>query len=213
MKSVLNDLKKTPTLMLGFALMALGIWMLKESELGMPPWDCFTQGMMEYIPLTFGQLSQLTGLVILIFAILLKVYPGIGTILNIIFIGVFYDIIDYFFDISQDQFFINVIYVIVGSFVMAVGTVLYMKVGLGQGPRDSVILGIYRLYTIKYGFIKFGIEAVVLTIGIILGGTAGFGTALALFFISFFTQEILNKIDLDPKEIDHKYLHHYFNAN
>ncbi len=210
MKLFLKDLKTTPTLMLGFALMALGIWMLKESELGMPPWDCFTQGMMHYIPLTFGQLSQITGLVILVFAILLKVYPGIGTILNIIFIGVFYDIFDYLFNINQDNFIINVIYVIVGSFLMAVGAILYMKVGLGQGPRDSVILGIYRLYTIKYGFIKFGIEAVVLTIGIILGGSAGLGTALSLFFISFFMQEILNKIDFDPKELENRYLHHYF---
>lgn len=210
MKNIKNDLLKLPQLLLGFAFMSLGIWMLKESGLGMPPWDCLTQGTMKYIPLSFGQLSQITGLIILGFAMLLKVYPGIGTILNIIFIGVFYDVIDSYLSIESSTFLVNVAIVIIGSFSMATGTVLYMKAGLGQGPRDSVILGIYKLYTIKYGFIKFGIEAVVLVIGIILGGTAGVGTALALFFISFFTQEILNKIKLDPKQIEHKYLHNYF---
>lgn len=209
MKEILNDLRGLPTLMLGFALMGFGIWMLKESELGMPPWDCLTQGLSNFLPFTFGQLSQISGLVILVIAILLKVYPGIGTILNIIFIGVFYDLFDNIFNISIDMMAVNILYVIIGSFAMSLGTVLYMRKGLGQGPRDSVILGVYRLYTIKYGFIKFGIEAVVLTIGIILGGTAGLGTILALFFISFFTQEILNKIKLDPKTIEHKYLHKY----
>lgn len=210
MEKVVEDLKKLPLLLLGFAFMSLGIWMLKESGLGMPPWDCLTQGTMNFIPLSFGQLSQITGLLILVVAMLLKVYPGVGTILNIIFIGVFYDLINSTLNIESDMLAFNIGLVIFGSFCMASGTVLYMKMGLGQGPRDSVILGIYRLYTIKYGFIKFGIEAVVLTIGIILGGTAGVGTALALFFISFFTQEILNKIKLDPKKIEHRYLNSYF---
>ncbi|MFV0498810.1 MAG: YczE/YyaS/YitT family protein [Bacilli bacterium] len=204
-----KDLKKLPQVMIGIVMLGLGIWFFKESGLGLAPWDCFTQGLSNFIPLTFGQLTQVSGIVILLIAIWLKVYPGIGTVLNIVCMGIFYDLFNKYLDISSEVFAINIIYVIIGSLLMSVGIVTYMSTGLGQGPRDSVILGIHRKYTIKYGFIKFGIEAVILTIGIILGGSAGIGTVLSLFFISFFIQEILNKTKIDPKKIDHRYFQDY----
>ncbi len=212
MKKFMEDLKHIPTLMVGFALLGLGIWIIKEANIGMPPWDCLTQGFTNYIPLTFGQLSQLTGLVFLIMAMLLKVYPGIGTILNLIFIGVFFDIYDKFFNIPTGSFVFQVVLVTVGSFLMSLGMIIYIRSALGQGPRDSLIFAIYRLYSVKYGFIKFGIESVVLVVGILLGGKAGLGTVLSLFLTSFFIQEILNKIKLDPREIKHTNLQDYRTA-
>lgn len=212
MKNLLNDVKKIPMMLFGYALLSCGIWIMSEANLGMPPWDCLTQGLINFLPVSFGVMSQISGLLILLIAIALKVYPGIGTVLNIIFIGVFYDVFDILFNINVDSLAIRLILVIGASFLMACGFVIYFMQGIGQGPRDSVILGIFRLYSIKYGFIKFGIEAVVLIIGVLLGGVAGVGTAMALFFISFFVQEIFNKLKIDPKEIVQKSFLDYKNA-
>lgn len=212
MENIINDVKKFPKLMLGFMIMGGAIWLMSEVELGMPPWDCLTQGLTNYLPFSFGVLSQISGLLILLVAILLKVYPGVGTILNIVFIGVFYDMFDILFNVEVQSLAIRLLIVVFASFLMAVGFVLYFLQGLGQGPRDSVILGVYKIYNVKYGFIKFGIEAVVLIIGVLLGGTAGVGTAMALFFISFFVQEIFNRFKIDPKEIKQKSLQDYKHA-
>ncbi len=207
---LLIDLRKTPYLLMCFALYGIGIWFVKSSGLGMAPWDCFNEGLTNHINLTFGQLSQIIGLVVLIIAALFKVYPGIGTVFNIYFIGLFIDIFDKYLTLNTDILFLNILFVIFGTFVISLAFVLYIQSCLGQGPRDSLNQGVYNKLNFKYGYIKFSIEAVVLLFGFLLGGTVGIGTILSLIFASLFTQLLLNKIKLDPKNLKHRYINEYF---
>lgn len=206
MKLLINDLKKVPLLIIYFALYAFGIWLTKEAYLGMGPWNCFNEGLANYINLSFGQLSQLIGIVLLVFAMLFRMYPGIGTLINIFFIGYFFDLIDANLDFESTNIILRLLLSILGCLVISVAFVLYVRLCLGQGPRDSVNQGVYisfkkKFHNLKYGYVKFTVEGIALFVGILLGGTYGVGTILSLVLTSFFTQQILNIIKLDPKNL------------
>ncbi len=193
-----------------FFLMGFGVWLAKEADIGLSPWNSLNDAISNLTPLTFGQVSQLLGLVILLLAFVLGVYPGLGTLLNIYFIGLSIDIFDQLFNLSINNFFINCLILVLGTFFIALGFTMYIKVGLGQGPRDSLTHGLYLKFNLPFGYIKFGLETIVLIIAIILGGSFGIGTFISLFTTSFFTQRILYYTKFNPKTVVHKNLRYYF---
>src|SRR5690554_4618456 len=77
----------------GIFLLALSINMIVYSSLGADPWNAFHAGLSIHTPLTLGQASQLTGFTLMFISWLLKIKPGIATILNAFFIGFFVDIV------------------------------------------------------------------------------------------------------------------------
>ncbi len=210
MKKFIKTIYTLVYLLFLFFLMGLGVWLAKEANIGLSPWNSLNDALTKLTPFSFGEISQLLGIVILAFAFMLGVYPGVGTILNIYFIGLSIDIYDLFFDLNFDLYFINVIILILGTFFIALGFTCYIKVGLGQGPRDSLTHGLYLKFNMPFGYIKFGLEAVVLIIAILLGGSFGIGTFISLFTLSFFTQLILKYTNFNPKSVTHKNLKYYF---
>lgn len=86
---LINLMKKMPSLMFGLLLYSLGILATLYSNLGMSPWDVFHMGIINYVPLTLGQISQITGLVILIIGYFLGGPVGFGTLLTACSIGLF----------------------------------------------------------------------------------------------------------------------------
>jgi len=90
----LNLLLKMPTLFFGFFLFGVAINLALYSNLGMSPWDVFHMGIVKHSALSLGHTSQIVGFIVIMFSIFLGVIPGIGSILNMIFIGVFIDLIN-----------------------------------------------------------------------------------------------------------------------
>lgn len=84
----LKLLFKIPVLFFGFFLFGVAINLALYSNLGMSPWDVFHMGIVNHSTLTLGRTSQIVGFVVIMFSIFLGVIPGIGSILNMIFIGV-----------------------------------------------------------------------------------------------------------------------------
>src|SRR5690349_2977589 len=76
----------------GLFIMSVGIVCTYRSSLGLGPWDALHQGISRHTPLTFGQSGILVGALIILVGLLLKVRPGVATILNMILIGVFIDL-------------------------------------------------------------------------------------------------------------------------
>ena len=66
--------------------------------------------------------------------------------------------------------------------VVAIGSGFYLGVGLGPGPRDGMMTAISRRGA-PIWVARFGIEAVVLTVGFMLGGVVGWGTLWFLIAI------------------------------
>jgi hypothetical protein len=55
---------------------------------------------------------------------------------------------------------------------------MYLTANLGPGPRDGWMTGLQRVTGVPIGRVRITLEVSVLIIGVILGGTFGFGTIL-----------------------------------
>lgn len=163
-------------LLIGLVLCGIGVGLMIQSGLGVPPWDVLHQGISLLTPLTIGQVSIAMGFVVILMWIPLRQVPGIGTIANAIVIGSTMDIV--IARIGQPgELGWRVGFMLAGPVLMGLGTALYIGAGLGPGPRDGLMTGISeRGPTIR--LTRTVIEGFVLIIGWTLGGTFGFGTVL-----------------------------------
>ena len=87
----------------------------------------------------------------------------------------------------------------VGAVVLnAFSTVLYIGAALGPGPRDGLMTGLVVRTGLSVRLVRTSIEATVLAVGWLLGGTVGVGTVLYAFGIGPLVQLVLR---ITPKRV------------
>jgi uncharacterized membrane protein YczE len=65
---------------------------------------------------------------------------------------------------------------LLGVLVQGIATAVYIGVDAGAGPRDSLMLAIHRITGVSVRVARGSIEVVVVALGWLLGGPAGWGT-------------------------------------
>jgi hypothetical protein len=80
----------------------------------------------------------------------------------------------------------------------AISTVLYVGAGLGPGPRDGLMTGIVVRTGVSVRVVRTSIEATVLAVGWLLGGTVGVGTVVYAFGIGPLVQLFVR---MTPKRV------------
>lgn len=203
---MMNYLKKLSRLILGLFLFAFGSYLSIQANVGLAPWDAFSMGFSMISGISFGNIVVLAGFVILGFDLLLKEKVGIGTLINIILIGKFVDMlqwIDVFPMITN--FGVGIVMLILGQFSIAFGSYLYIGAALGCGPRDALMVALgKRLDTLPIGLIRGIIEGSALLIGWVLGAKVGIGTVIAMFGISIIIQFVFKILKFDVKSVKHE---------
>ena len=164
-------------LLFGLFLYGFTMAMMVESTLGLDPWDVFHEGLARQLPLTFGQVVILVGAAVLLLWIPLRQLPGVGTILNVIVIGLAADA--GIAVISQpDNLWLRGLLLVGGVVGNGLAGAIYIGAQLGPGPRDGLWLGLVRRTNRSVRFWRTVIEVSVLVVGFLLGGTVGVGTVL-----------------------------------
>ncbi len=171
--------------------------MMVRAELGLDPWDVFHQGLALRTPMTIGIASAVVGVAVLLAWIPLRNRPGIGTVANVIVIAVTVDV--GMAVLATPASLPARIAMMVGAVVLnAMSTVLYIGAGLGPGPRDGLMTGLVVRTGLSVRLVRTSIEATVLTIGWLLGGTVGVGTVLYAFgigpLVQFFVRITPNSV-------------------
>ena len=202
MRSMLTRLL---ALVWGLFLYALGIVLCIQANIGCAPWDVLHMGISQKLGMTMGQISILVGALICLIVYLLHEKLGVGTILNMLLIGVFMDII---FSINlvpiMDSIIFGIITMVAGLFVIAFGSYFYMGSGFGAGPRDSLMVCVKRHTGWMVGACRALVEGSALLLGFLLGGRVGIGTVIAVFGISFCVQITFTLLKFDPAAIKHE---------
>jgi len=182
-------LKKMPSLFFGLLLYAVAILLTLYSKMGVSPWDVFHVGVTRHVSLTFGQVSILTGFVIIALSVFLGVVPGLSSILNMIFIGVFIDLINSFSILSTPASLPGrIAMLLAGILMMGWATFFYLRVEMGAGPRDGLMEGLVKKFNKPVWMIRSTIELLALALGFAMGGPVGIGTLLIAFTIGFSVQ-------------------------
>jgi uncharacterized membrane protein YczE len=169
-------------LLVGLTGYGFSMAMMVRAGLGLDPWDVFHQGLAMHTGMTIGLASAVVGVAVLLAWIPLRNRPGIGTIANVVVIAVTVDLGMLFME--QPTSMPVRIAMMVGAVVLnAFATVLYVGAGLGPGPRDGLMTGLVVRTGLSVRLVRTGIEATVLAVGWLLGGTVGVGTVLYAFGI------------------------------
>ncbi|MBT8193436.1 MAG: hypothetical protein KJP22_08550 [Acidimicrobiia bacterium] len=175
------QLRRTPRLLLGLILFGIGIALIVLGDFGLPGWDVFHQGLSEKTPISIGTAVILVGAVIIGVLLVLREPIGLGTIANMLVIGLAMDATLFLFD-EPSSLWVRTTLTLTGPVVVAVGSGLYLGVRLGPGPRDGLMTALARRGVTLWKA-RFTVEALALAIGYSLGGTIGWGTVWFLVSI------------------------------
>lgn len=211
---IIEDIKKLPTLFIGFFLCSYGIAQMKAANIGMNCWGTLNLGLVEMINIEFGKVTQVVGIVVILISVILKIYPGIGTLLNMYFIGLFIDIIDKVNIVWQtNHYLLKLISLLWGLLIFNYGVYVYIKQELGAGPRDGLMVGLIKITGFSATYVKTTMEFIVLVIGYLLGGIVGVGTIVVTFFGGYLLDKIFLIKNFDPKKTNQRKLFDYVNAS
>ncbi|MFD4351996.1 YitT family protein [Nocardia sp. NPDC058518] len=189
--------------MLTRRLLALyvGLWLYGTSMavmiragLGLDPWDVFHQGVASHVPLSFGVVTALTGIAVLLAWIPLRQRPGLGTISNVVVIAIAVDAGLWLIP-AVDGLWLRILAMVAAVVVNAAATVLYIGAGMGPGPRDGLMTGLVARTGWPVWSVRTGIEVSVLATGWFLGGSVGIGTLVYAFGIGPLVQLMIPLVD------------------
>jgi uncharacterized membrane protein YczE len=182
---------------IGLFLYGFTMAMMVESTLGLDPWDVFHEGVTRHVDLSFGQVVIVTGALVLLLWIPLRQLPGIGTVLNVIVIGLAADL-GIAVITQPDDLWLRALLLLAGIVGNGFAGALYIGAALGPGPRDGLWLGLVRRTGRSIRFWRTAIEVTVLVVGFALGGTVGVGTVLYALAIGPLVQLFLPWVQVTP---------------
>lgn len=187
-------------LLTGLALFGIGVALMVRAELGLSPWEVLHQGLSFRTGILLGTMGIIIGLLVLIFWVPLREKLGLGTVANVILIGI---VIDVTLWRMPDEFTstpVRWLLLLGGVALIGLATSLYIGAGLGPGPRDGLMTGLAKRGW-PIGIVRIGIELTVLVVGWLLGGTVGVGTVLFAFGVGPIVHMTLPWLTLVPTAV------------
>jgi uncharacterized membrane protein YczE len=191
-------LPRLPGLLLGLVVFGLGIALMAEAGLGLGPWEAFHQGISRITGIPLGTVSILVGIPVLALWWPLHERPGIGTLLNVVLIGMATNVGIAAIP-AMDELVPQLAMMLAGVLVIGIGSGLYLAADLGPGPRDGLMTGLHHRFGWSIRRARTLIEVIVLVAGWLLGGTVGLGTLVFAFGIGPIVQVALGVFDRDGR--------------
>jgi len=186
-------LGRMPSLLVGLFFFSAGVVANFHSGLGMMSWGVLNVGLEKMTPFTLGEVSQVVGIAVILIGWLLKFPPGFGTFANMYVIGV---LIDWIIAVGLIPIPETLIWqfglMMLGNVFLGLGSLLYLRVGLGAGPRDGLMMGLVKMTGRSVSTVRGAIELTVLVIGYLLGGPVGIGTLISAVTVGYAVQIAFN---------------------
>ncbi|SHN81776.1 Uncharacterized membrane protein YczE [Geodermatophilus obscurus] len=180
----------------GLALYGLSMALLVRSGLGVMPWDVLHQGLARQLGWSLGVVTIVVGALVLLAWAPLRERPGLGTVSNVVVIGLVLDAVLAVLP-EPSSLAVRVALVPAGILLNAVATAAYIGVHLGPGPRDGLMTGLVRRTGRSVRLVRTSIEVLVVGLGWLLGGTLGVATVLYALAIGPLVHALLPRLSVD----------------
>jgi uncharacterized membrane protein YczE len=189
--------RRLTQLYIGLLLYGFAAALQVRAGLGLDPWDVFHQGLAGHTGLAIGTISIIVGALVLLAWIPLRQRPGLGTVSNVVLIGVSLNVsLQLLPTVSEvaERVVLLALAIVLGG----VATGLYIGAQFGPGPRDGLMTGLARRTGKSIRLVRTCIEVTVLAAGWLLGGTVGIGTLAYALAIGPLAQVFLRLFAIDP---------------
>lgn len=200
-------IRRFPQSIAGQAVFASGLVLMVAAGVGLPSWEILHQGLGLRLGIEIGTAAQLSGLFVILLWIPLRQAPGLGTLSNIVVIGWVMNAelaalrvagFPPTAEIAAQPLLAGAM-AVAGTALVGVGSGIYIGSGNGPGPRDGLMTGLHRITGRPIWQARTAIEIVVSLVGILLGGTFGFGTVWFALTIGPQVQFWLARLDREGR--------------
>src|SRR4051794_32728894 len=192
--------RRLTRLVFGLLLCGTGVALTINANLGLAPWDVLHQGLSKHTGIAIGTMAIIVGFAVLLLWLPLRERYGLGTLLNVVLIGLTIDVL---LAVLPDHppMGVRIVFLLVGTFLFGPGSGYYIGAGMGPGPRDGLMTALAaRGYSVRV--VRTVLEVSVLVIGFALGGSVGAGTVLFACTIGPNVHFWLERLSLEHPEPD-----------
>lgn len=186
----------------GNLLIGVGIALFSASRMGNDPNSAFVMSLTGYVPLTYSVLLIIINSLYFCVQFLWgKMYIGIGTIINWVFVGIIAEktlsAFSYFCG-SPEAFLIRLLLMLFGVLILSLGASLYQTADLGISPYDSLSIMMADRLPLPYFWCRILTDSICSVVAFLCRGPIGLGTLLCAVglgpFIHFFDEHISKKL-------------------
>jgi uncharacterized membrane protein YczE len=181
-------------LLAGLVLYGFSSGLMLQAGLGQMPWAVLHQGLSRTFGLSIGTWTIAVGALVLLAWVPLRLKPGIGTLGNVLVLGLALDATLALVP-APSGLAVRVPLLLAGIVLNAVATGAYIGAGLGAGPRDGLSTGL-AARGLSLRVVRTSIEVGVLVLGWALGGNVGVGTVLYAATIGVLTHRTIPALRL-----------------
>ena len=161
---------------IGFLLYGVALALLIRASLGTSTWLVLEIALADILGIKIGTMTVIMGFVVLGLALLSRERVGWGTLANILSIGPWLNVFLGIIPEIKGNLVLQIGMFLLGVMIQGIATAVYIGVDAGAGPRDSLMLAVHRITGFSVRVARGSIEVVVVAIGWLLGGPAGWGT-------------------------------------
>lgn len=182
----------------GLTLYGASMGLMLRAELGLEPWSVLNQGISRHTGLSIGTVTIVSGALILLLWIPLRQRPGLGTVSNVVILGL---VMDATLAWTPELHSLGARIPLLAGAVLLNGaaTGLYISADFGPGPRDGLMTGLHLRTGRPVRLVRTCIEVTVLAAGFLLGGSVGAGTVVYALAIGPLAQFFLRRFAIKDR--------------
>lgn len=185
----------------GFLLYGLGLALLIRANLGTSTWLVLEIALADLLGISIGAMTVVMGVVVLVVALVFREKVGWGTVGNILSIGPWLNLFLVWIPMQRGNLILQVGFFLLAVVMIGVASAVYIGVDAGAGPRDSLMLAVHRVSGLSVRAARGAIEVMVVALGWLLGGPAGWGTLAFALLIGPSVQWAFKAFNVHPHKM------------
>ena len=164
----------------GCVVLGVGVAMLLTADLGSDGYSTLVNGLAIRTGITFWVANLLVGVTLVALAAVRRVYPGLGTVVQVVLVGVTVSVLLDLLDTPEGL--VPRLVLLAAAFpVLALGIVVYLGSHTGAGPAEAAALAWDPPLAFKWSY--SAVQGGGALAGWLLGATIGLGTLAVILLL------------------------------
>lgn len=174
------SVRRLALLVAGVIVLGIGVGLLLTADLGSDGYSTLVNGISLATGMSFLLANTLVSLAFLALAAFRKVYPGIGTVVQVVLVGITVNVMLALLTIP-DGWPARIALLVAAFPVLAVGIAAYLGSQTGAGPAEAAALAYDPPFPFRWTY--SAVQGGGALVGWLLGATIGPGTLAVIFLL------------------------------